>query len=198
MPLSDKVRGHIESLSSSNKHNEIVTYLKEQLEQKLVTPDDIYDYAKRYTFTRPPKPHVINPSTINKLGVVVSMLKDKSLSERAAQFYQLAGERNDHWGCRNYAMCLLTGSWGAKKSITEALTYAEKAVQLAPQLEKHRHKFTLCEALRENQKRPEANTALMECLSFNDQQSRIVNKKSESEKEILNILNLYETITQEF
>lgn len=204
MPISEEIRNKLREFSHNNKHDEIVTYLREQLSKEATTAQEIFDYARDYTFSKKPgKPYVIDAGTLNKLGVVVSDLDDADQNKLAVEFYRLSAERDSSWGNRNYAMCLLNGTHGIAIKPKKALEYARKAVDLtkANPIEKHVHKFILCKALRENQKWQEANTVLMEYLVHKEQQLKSEKTQENKQKithEIQKVIQLCKKIVEEF
>ncbi len=167
MPLAEEIRKEVVQLSHQEKQNELTQYLIEKLKAGAVSPQDIFDYASSYQFTKKPnKPYVVSADSLNKLGVSVSKLDDEELKILAPQFYQLSAERGSAWGNRNYASLLLSGRFGVKKSKKMALMHAQKAVALESNVAKEQHNFVLCQALRENEEWRAANAALVEYLKF--------------------------------
>ena len=167
MPLPDEIKKKIANLSSQNKHDDIVNYLKPKLENGDILPQDVYEYVKRNFWPKnPEQPYVVNAVAINKLGVVVSRLPDdKKLL--AAQFYLLAAERDSAWGCGNYALCALLGTKGSEKSTKTALEYAKKAVELTKNpTEKNQHSYIYAKALKANGDYSLSFTVITDYLGF--------------------------------
>lgn len=128
MPLPEAIRKEIVKLSSANKYDEIVTYLKTKLEEEAIIVKDVLEYVRGYRYTeRPGKPYVVNADTINKLGVVTSELKDKSILQ--IEFFKLAAERKSELGHRNLAQCYFDGN-ATKQNFDLALEHMEIALKL--------------------------------------------------------------------
>jgi hypothetical protein len=151
MPLPEEIIKKIKNLLSQNKHDDILNYLKQNLESGGITPQDVYDWVKNNVLGKKPgQPYVVNECTINLLGVVVSKLPDNK-EIIAGQFYFLAAQRGSAWGCRNYATSALLGTGGVKKSKKTALKYAEQAVKLTENTdEKDQHKVIYAKILKAN------------------------------------------------
>lgn len=198
MPISEELKKELVKLSQAGKQDDIVSLFEKKLKEGVVTAKEVFDFASIGRFTnKPEKPPVVSADAINSLGLVVESLKNEKQAELDVQFYKLAADRGDSWGSRNYAGCILN------KDKKHALIYAKKAVDLTKNNkdEKHRHKFTLCKALRANCKWKEANVALMEYFKFKTEKARSTKEpelKEEIEKEIKQILRLCRKIIDEF
>lgn len=163
MPISDDINKHLAKLSSTAKHDDIVTYAKEQLTAGVFTAQEILDYATGYRFTKEPKPYVINAATINRIGIVVGQLDDKEQAKLDIQFHKLAAERNSSWGNRNYAQCLIN-----QKKAKESLPFIVKARELAAaeKINPSQYQYLHFQGLRANQQSVEAHIALVDYLKF--------------------------------
>lgn len=188
MPIADEIKKEIAKYSRSKKPDDMVRYLKEQLVAGNVSVKDLFYYADRFIFTNDPsKPHVINPSIINKLGVVVAGLKDGKQSKLDTKFFKLAADRDSDWGCRNYASEIID------EDASKALEYAKKSIELSKIDE---HKFILCKVLRKNKKYAQANKALVDYLKFKEQSLKESNHAKKKEKLSAEINEAYELISQ--
>jgi hypothetical protein len=201
MPLSQEIQNEIARLSSANKNDEIIEYLKTKLKEGIASAQDVFDYAKTYVFTgKQDKPYVINATTINKLGVVVTGLEGE-LKNLSYQFFELAAERSSSWGNRNCADCLLSGTYGAKASPQDALSYALKSIELAQtQDEKNDHKFTLSKTYRIQKRYQLANSNLVDYLDAKFKKIQITQDKNEKEKyqqDIKNAIDFCKAIIDE-
>lgn len=159
--MSQGIINKIVEFAGSQKPDEMVNYLKKELQDGCVTAQQVLNFAKQIIFkNRSGSPYVIVPSIINKLGVAVSGLSNTEQSKLSFEFYKLAAERGSSWGCRNYATALLAD----EKNKKQALAYAEKALEYSKdnKTEKDEHKLVYCKALRANHKWKEASVPLLE------------------------------------
>ncbi|MCH9643789.1 MAG: hypothetical protein K0U29_02495 [Gammaproteobacteria bacterium] len=190
MPIDEVIRKKVVSFSSSQEQIELVEYLEEKLKSGEVSPQDVFEYARDYRFSkREGTPYVISADSINKLGVVVGKLDDAEQKALKPQYYKLAADRDSHWGCHNHAAASLHGMYGVEKSVADALCYIKKAVELDE--DKPTHKLLLCQVLREDGQLTDSVTALVDYFKW-------VVKQDEKEEKIKLAIDLFSEMIEEF
>lgn len=165
-------------LVGKNDQQALVNFLKQKIIGNEFTIADLFDYARDTQFSQKfGKPYVITAEILNSLGVMISSLENPEQKKQAGQFFKLSAERNNPWGCKNYASALFYGRYGFEKSSEQALVWVKKAIELANGAEKSQFKYLLFLISQENHLYAEANEALVTYLSFLNQ-AREKNEKS--------------------
>ncbi|KAN0000498.1 hypothetical protein ACTFIZ_000935 [Dictyostelium cf. discoideum] len=144
-PNGEMCKSLFDGLNPDKLYDKITKEIKKKTEKEILKfIDDIYEYTLN---SKKGNSYVVDASIINQLGVFIGNLESNNAKEKEFQFYSLAEERDDHWGARNKAKCLLYGE-GAKKSVEKALESIKKAIELTSNTDdKHKHKLLYAEIL---------------------------------------------------
>lgn len=145
MPLSKDKQKILDKICASGDDEIIFSDIKEKIESDDLTAEDIFFYTDYQFDDKGKKRYALSSKVINKFGVFIGKKSDSN----EVKFYQLAAERGSSYGNENYAKCLLL-----KGKYSEALPFAERAVELTKALvtERHQHKLTLWKLLLANKR----------------------------------------------
>lgn len=126
MPMPVPIAEKIKTFFQSKKTDEMFEYIESRLNVNAIDAQSLLDYVRTATVLEGRKEHyVVDAGMINQLGDVVGKLANRKQTEFRIEFYKLAAERNSAQGNYNCADLFF------KKDLKVALTYINKAVELA-------------------------------------------------------------------
>lgn len=119
-----EIQKKIKGFSYNKKYDELEKYLEKVITEEQVTIEQVFNYAKGMFWKDKNKTWVIPASAANSIGLFLAKHTDTQKKQLKGQFYKLAADRDNSWGCSNYAYSIFN------ENQPEALQYAEKAIEL--------------------------------------------------------------------